>query len=174
MFHTSQGHLFKAYNSGHSSGVWIKSHTSSWAPGHPQGRAAARLGTAADLETLKPVRWGARLFWRAAVVGGSWVTVGQVLPIGEVDLPWNFGPLPKPQWDLHRASPGMTDIREKNPVGFWAEPTLEGDAKHTVKYSCLHLLLWGAVLSSRSKSRSWSLHSWRQRIWVIVNWTQFF
>ncbi|XP_017658597.1 kinesin-like protein KIF7 isoform X3 [Nannospalax galili] len=41
--------------------------------------------------------------------------VGRVLPVGEVGLSWNFGPLPKPRWESRRASPGMIDVR-KNPL----------------------------------------------------------
>ncbi|XP_057576065.1 kinesin-like protein KIF7 isoform X2 [Hippopotamus amphibius kiboko] len=41
--------------------------------------------------------------------------VGRVLPVGEVGLPWNLGPLPKPRRELRRTSPGMIDVR-KNPL----------------------------------------------------------
>ncbi|XP_021574517.1 kinesin-like protein KIF7 [Carlito syrichta] len=41
--------------------------------------------------------------------------VGRMLPAGEMGLPWNFGPLPKPRRELRRASPGMIDVR-KNPL----------------------------------------------------------
>lgn len=41
--------------------------------------------------------------------------VGRVLPMGEVGLSWNFGPLPKPRWEPRRTSPGMIDVR-KNPL----------------------------------------------------------
>ncbi|XP_006229477.1 kinesin-like protein KIF7 isoform X3 [Rattus norvegicus] len=41
--------------------------------------------------------------------------VGRVLPMGEVSLSWNFGPLPKPRWEPRRTSPGMIDVR-KNPL----------------------------------------------------------
>lgn len=40
---------------------------------------------------------------------------GRVLPMGEVGLSWNFGPLPKPRWEPRRTSPGMIDVR-KNPL----------------------------------------------------------
>ncbi|XP_076401693.1 kinesin-like protein KIF7 isoform X4 [Peromyscus maniculatus bairdii] len=41
--------------------------------------------------------------------------VGRVLPVGEVGLSWNFGPLPKPRWEARRTSPWMIDVR-KNPL----------------------------------------------------------
>ncbi|XP_058398420.1 kinesin-like protein KIF7 isoform X4 [Diceros bicornis minor] len=41
--------------------------------------------------------------------------VGRVLPVGEVGLPWNLGPLSKPRRELRRASPGMIDVR-RNPL----------------------------------------------------------
>ncbi|XP_052568375.1 kinesin-like protein KIF7 isoform X3 [Peromyscus californicus insignis] len=41
--------------------------------------------------------------------------VGRVLPVGEVGLSWNFGPLPKPRWESRRTSPWMIDVR-KNPL----------------------------------------------------------
>uniref|UniRef100_A0A8C5L3W5 Kinesin family member 7 n=1 Tax=Jaculus jaculus TaxID=51337 RepID=A0A8C5L3W5_JACJA len=41
--------------------------------------------------------------------------VGRVLPVGDLGLPWNFGPLPKARWEPRRASPGMIDVR-KNPL----------------------------------------------------------
>ncbi|XP_059128668.1 kinesin-like protein KIF7 isoform X2 [Peromyscus eremicus] len=41
--------------------------------------------------------------------------VGRVLPVGEVGLSWNFGPLPKPRWEPRRTSPWMIDVR-KNPL----------------------------------------------------------
>ncbi|KAB0396778.1 hypothetical protein E2I00_007795, partial [Balaenoptera physalus] len=41
--------------------------------------------------------------------------VGRMLPVGEMGLPWNLGPLPKPRRELRRTSPGMIDVR-KNPL----------------------------------------------------------
>ncbi|XP_036030161.1 kinesin-like protein KIF7 isoform X2 [Onychomys torridus] len=41
--------------------------------------------------------------------------VGRVLPVGEMGLSWNFGPLPKPRWEPRRTSPWMIDVR-KNPL----------------------------------------------------------
>ncbi|KAG3262578.1 kinesin-like protein KIF7 isoform X2 [Ictidomys tridecemlineatus] len=41
--------------------------------------------------------------------------VGRVLSVGEVGLPWNFGPLSKSRREPRRASPGMIDVR-KNPL----------------------------------------------------------
>lgn len=41
--------------------------------------------------------------------------VGRVLPVAEVALPWNLGPLPKSRRELRRTSPGMIDVR-KNPL----------------------------------------------------------
>ncbi|KAL1774588.1 kinesin KIF7 isoform X1 [Sigmodon hispidus] len=42
-------------------------------------------------------------------------SVGRVLPVGEVGLSWNSGPLPKPRWEPRRTSPWMIDVR-KNPL----------------------------------------------------------
>ncbi|XP_060014988.1 kinesin-like protein KIF7 isoform X5 [Lagenorhynchus albirostris] len=41
--------------------------------------------------------------------------VGRMLPVGEMGLPRNLGPLPKPRRELRRTSPGMIDVR-KNPL----------------------------------------------------------
>lgn len=41
--------------------------------------------------------------------------LGRVLPVGEVGLPWNPGPLTRPRRELRRASPGMIDVR-RNPL----------------------------------------------------------
>uniref|UniRef100_A0A671EA54 Kinesin family member 7 n=1 Tax=Rhinolophus ferrumequinum TaxID=59479 RepID=A0A671EA54_RHIFE len=41
--------------------------------------------------------------------------LGRVLPVGEVGLPWNPGPLARPRRELRRASPGMIDVR-RNPL----------------------------------------------------------
>uniref|UniRef100_A0A8C6B976 Kinesin family member 7 n=1 Tax=Monodon monoceros TaxID=40151 RepID=A0A8C6B976_MONMO len=41
--------------------------------------------------------------------------VGRMLPVGEMGLPRNLGPFPKPRRELRRTSPGMIDVR-KNPL----------------------------------------------------------
>lgn len=41
--------------------------------------------------------------------------LGRVLPVGEVGLPWNPGPLARPRRELRRPSPGMIDVR-RNPL----------------------------------------------------------